>query len=213
MDARLASDLVGVLERMIAAPQNLTAIRDLAAGVERHLADSLTYRLLPDHPGSICDIGSGGGMPGLVLALLLPDRAVTLVESERRKAHWLEDEARRLDNVRVVADRTEALAGAERERFDTVTARAMAPPAATLEMAAPLVRVGGRLVVWTTTESDDAWRTTDPVLATLGFGDRQPFPVHPFAGSRRILMLIPKIAPTPPTFPRRPGRAATRPLA
>ncbi len=213
LDAPAAAALLAMLDRLLAEPQNLTAIRDRDEAVARHLADSLAYFCLPPHPGTLCDIGSGGGMPGLVLARMLPDDRVTLVESEGRKAQWLAREAEGLENVTVVHDRSEALAARDREQFDTVTARALAPPAATLELAAPLVRVGGRVVVWTSSDSADAWHAVDPVLERLGFGSRQAVSVDPFPDSRRMLMLISKVTPTPLTFPRRPGRATKRALA
>ncbi len=213
LEPETATSLVAMLDRLLAEPQNLTAIHDRDEAIARHLADSLAYFCLPSHAGALCDVGSGGGLPGLVVARMLPGEHVTLVESEGRKAQWLAREAARLGNVTVVHDRSESLAARDRERFGTVTARALAPPAATLELTAPLVRVGGRVVVWTSTDSAGAWDDADPVLERLGFGVRQAVPVDPFPDSRRMLMLIPKVAPTPMTFPRRPGRATKRALA
>ncbi|MGB1526952.1 MAG: 16S rRNA (guanine(527)-N(7))-methyltransferase RsmG, partial [Miltoncostaeaceae bacterium] len=91
---------------------------------------------------------SGGGFPGLALAAVLPDVPVTLVESERRKAAWLVRASAGFPNVRVVADRSETLARAERDAHHVVTARALGPLPVVLELAAPLLAWRGRLVAW-----------------------------------------------------------------
>lgn len=212
LDRATASALVAFASRLIASPQNLTAIRDLDEAVDRHLSDSLAVASLPLVDGPICDIGSGGGAPGLVMAYLMPDRPLTLVESERRKADWLEDEASDLPRVTVVGARTEEFATHAREQFAVVTARAVAPPRSVLELAAPLVAVGGQFVVWTSVDAADEWAEAQPVAAHLGFGSADVYDVTPFAHARRRLVLFPKHEATPATYPRRPGRATKRPL-
>lgn len=194
-------------------PQNLTAVTSIADGVDRHLADSLAFATL-DHAGvgQLCDIGSGGGMPGLVIAQLMPHVNVTCVESEQRKAQWLMRAAEGLTNVRVVPDRSETLATSERERFDVVTARAVAPAPVVLELVAPLVAVGGRAIVWSSNDDVPLWQRCEPVARELGFDAPRVHPVQPFPDARRALIELPKRRPTDPRFPRRPGRAAKRPL-
>lgn len=205
--------LLVLLDAMAAEPQNLTAIGDALEAVDRHVADSLAALALPEvaSAAACVDVGSGGGFPGLALAAARPGMAVTLVESERRKADWLRRASAGFPNVRVVADRSEHLATAERERWPLATARALAPPPVALELTAPLVEVGGAVVLW---------RGDDPRLdaaaaaaaAALGLEPRPPARVEPFPGARRRLQAFAKVAPTPDGFPRRPGRAAKRPL-
>jgi len=208
-----ASALVDLLHAMRSEPQNLTAITDLLEAVDRHLADSLAALALPEvaTAAACVDVGSGGGFPGLPLAVARPDMEVTLVESERRKAEWLRRASDGLANVRVVADRSEHLATASRERWPLATARALAPPPVTLELAAPLVRVGGTVVLW---RGDDPAPDADArsAAALLGLEPRCPVPVTPFPGARRRLQAFVKVSPTPARFPRRPGRAVKRPL-
>lgn len=214
LDRPLAAQLVALLDRMGAEPQNLSAIGDVLEGVDRHLADSLSGLAIPElaQAPAIADIGSGAGFPGLVLAMFRPECAVTLVESERRKAEWLTREAASLPNVRVVGERTETLARREREGWPVVTARAVAPFPAVVELAAPLVAPGGCLVVWRGDDAtdDDRARTA---ASLLGFGDVRSVPVTPFPDARRALHVFTKTAPTDPRYPRRAGRATARPIA
>ncbi len=214
LDPAVAEALIGLLERLAAEPQNLSSIDDPHEAVDRHLADSLSGLCVDELRSAteLADIGSGGGFPGLVLAMFRPECAVTLVESERRKADWLAREAARLPNVRVVAERTETLATNERESWPAVTARAVAPFAAVVELAAPLISVGGSLVVWRGDRDDDdvaGCRAAEIV----GLARDRVIPVEPFPGARRTLHVFHKEAATPERFPRRPGRATKRPLA
>lgn len=205
--------LVALLRDMAAQPQNLTAVCDEHDGVDRHLADALSALVLPLPDGPACDIGSGGGIPGLVLARVRPGVPHTLIEAEGRKAEWLRRASGRMPNVRVLHARTEDVATRQREAFALVTARAVAPPIPTLELAAPLVSRGGSLVVWTARDSAEAWDDAGAAAETLGFGVPAVTDVSPFADARRRLLRFEKHLRTPGTYPRRPGRATKRPLA
>jgi len=147
--------------------------------------------------GAIVDVGSGGGSPGIPLACALPERAVTLVEAERRKCRFLEEWAP--PNVRVVWGRAEEQA---LEAFGVGLAKALARPATAVEWVLPLVQVGGAAVLWLgpSAELDLVAR----VAAKLGGGEPE---------LRDGLTVIPKLEPTPPGFPRRVGVARKRPLA
>jgi len=210
-----AADLVALLDRMAVEPQNLTAIEDVRDGVERHLADSLAAASLPLLAGerSVVDLGSGGGFPGIALAIARPGLAVTLVESEKRKAEWLRRASAGLPNVRVVADRSESLATAERERFAVVTARALGPLPVVLELAAPLLAPGGTLLAWRGQRAAEEEARGATAAAALGLEPGAVHPVRPFPGAARHLHEYVKTGSTPARYPRRPGRAAKRPLA
>lgn len=210
-----AGAMIALLDQLALETQNVTAIDPFEGGLDRHLADSLTALTLGEvrRARTLVDIGSGGGFPGLPLAIARPDCAVTLVESERKKAEWIARAGSDLPNVRVVADRSETLAVREREAWDVATARAVAPLAVTLELAAPLVATGGTVVVWRGPEDPAEERRAAVAAAALGLGSPTIVPVTPFAGAQRHLHVYPKQAPTPHRFPRRPGRAAKRPLA
>ena len=128
---------------------NLTSITDLDEAWRKHVLDALTIvPLLAKLPAAaqVADVGSGGGVPGIPLALARPDLRFVLVEATRKKAAFLEAVAAelKLSNVRVVADRAETLA-ATKPAFDAVTARAVASLDVLIGWTAPLVRRGGRL--------------------------------------------------------------------
>jgi 16S rRNA (guanine527-N7)-methyltransferase len=187
---------------------NLTGARSVAA-LEPHLADA--QRLLSlDWSGveSVIDIGSGGGMPAIPLAIQLQQIRFTLVEADRRKAAFLEHVAGKLalQNVVVSTERAEVLGHdpAFRERFDRATARAAARPAVLLELALPLLRVGGLLI--------DQVGQVDPqtlVAAARRLGGGTPSLRRVTGG---LMLLVAKETPTPSEYPRRPGIPSRRPL-
>lgn len=110
---------------------------------ERHLVNcALVTDLVPER-ASVCDIGSGAGLPGIVMAIRRPDLSVTLVEPLLRRTTFLDEaiESLGLENVEVVRSRAEALHGIR--TFDVVTSRAVAPMVRLSEWSLPLVRTGG----------------------------------------------------------------------
>jgi 16S rRNA (guanine527-N7)-methyltransferase len=213
--ADAAAALIALVDRLAAQKQNLTTITDVDDAIDRHLADSLVALALPEVrvAATIVDIGSGGGFPGIPLAAALPDAVVTLVESEKKKAQWLQRCADDFPNLRIVADRSEHLAAARREEWSLATARALASPAVALELVAPLVSVGGHVVLWRTADADPSLDAdAEAAAAVLGLERRESLAVTPFPGARRMLDRYAKVQPTPERFPRRAGRAAKRPL-
>jgi 16S rRNA (guanine527-N7)-methyltransferase len=183
--------------------------------VERvHIADSLAGLEVPAvrEAGRIVDLGSGAGLPGLVLAIARAEAEVVLVESVGKKCAWLERTAEELglENVRVACARAEELAEAP---FDVVTARALAVLPVLCEYAAPLLREGGVLVAWK--GAVDEREAADGLYAAevLGLAREEVRAVEPYAGSeRRTLHIFRKLRPTPEMYPRRAGMAAKRPL-
>jgi 16S rRNA (guanine527-N7)-methyltransferase len=201
-----------LVELMAAAPVRVTAV-EAGEGLDRHVEDALTGAdaVAAAPPGPLVDVGSGGGVPGLVLALRFPDRPVTLVESNGRKAAFLVEaaEALGLETVTVVGDRSEAFArGPGRDAFSVATCRALAPPPVALELCLPLVRPGGRLVLYAGAVDSAVLAR---VAAELGAELDAEVPV-PGAERRRLVVAV-KRTPTPDRFPRRAGMAAKRPLS
>ena len=194
-----AAILEGWLAAVISTP-GLTAIRDPATARAVLLDDALrAVDLVAATAGSIVDVGSGGGTPGLPLAATFPDRPVTLLEAERRKCRFLETWAAQLPNVSVVWGRAEEQ---EPEQFGVAVAKALAHPPTAAEWCLPLVREGGLVVLWVG-ESAEPERVA-LVADRLG-GELEASP----AG----LLAIRKTGLTPPGFPRRVGVAKKRPLA
>ena len=211
----VAGPLIALLDRIAVEPQNLTSVDVFADGVERHLVDSLAGLVLEcvRTATSLVDLGSGGGFPGVPLAMACPECAVTLVEIERSKADWLARATRDLPNVRVVADRSEHLGMREREAWQVATARALAPLPVLVELAAPLIALDGTLVAWRGPRDPDEEARAARACAMLGL---EPGPITAVVVSdsaERHLHEYRKVRPTPDRFPRRPGRAAKRALA
>ena len=147
--------------------------------------------------GAIVDVGSGGGSPGIPLAVALPEREVTLLEAERRKCDFLRRWAP--PNATVIRGRAEEQ---PLESFGVALAKALAQPPVAAEWCLPLVRTGGAAILWIGPTADlDA---LSRAAGRLGGG-----PPEEHDG----LVVIPKLAPTPPGFPRRAGVAKKRPLA
>ncbi len=151
VDAATLSRLGDYLARLLAMNEqmNLTAIEDPETAWERHVLDavSLLPLLVEIGPGSrLADVGSGGGLPGIPIAIARPDLRVTLVEATQKKAAFLTAVAAALslDNVSVRAERAEQLGMGElRGAFDAVTARAVGRLATLVPLTAPFARTGG----------------------------------------------------------------------
>ena len=172
-----------------------------------HVDDALAAASLLER-GPVVDVGSGGGSPGIPLALARPDLEFHLLEARAKKCAFLERAARELPNVSVVCARAEEHArGTGRDAYGAAVARALAPAPVAVEWCLPLVAVGG-LAVLHTGEPDPR---AGAVAGKLGGGEPRVLPVP--GTERRHLLVFRKLAPTPPGFPRRPGIAKKRPLA
>jgi 16S rRNA (guanine527-N7)-methyltransferase len=156
------------------------------------------------------DLGSGGGLPGLALAVSLPDSSWVLVDAMRKRTAFLEravDELELQDRVVVVTARAEEVGRdpAFRGRSSVVVARGFGPPAVTAECAAPLVRVGGFVVV-SEPPDPDAGRWSAAGLAELGLATPQFLPGPPSLVRLRLTEEVPD------RYPRRVGVPGKRPL-
>lgn len=187
------------LAAVLATP-GLTALRDPAEARRVLLDDALRgVELVAREEGSVVDVGSGGGSPGIPLAAALLDRDVTLLEAARRKCDFLERWSAELPKVRVVWGRAEEQ---PLETHGVAVAKALAHPPTSAEWCLPLVRQGGAVVLWVGPSVDrDALARVAVRLAA------QP---EPCPGGFVVLR---KTGPTPPGFPRRTGVARKRPLA
>jgi 16S rRNA (guanine527-N7)-methyltransferase len=208
---------LGLLLELVAAEHSsITAVRDPAQGVDVHVADSLVALELPEVRDArrIADLGSGGGFPGLVMAIALPDARVALVESVGRKVDFLRGAIERLELANVEAIQARAEAWPEGMGAQAlVTARALAPLPVLVEYAAPLLTVGGSLVAWKGARDHAEEADGRAAAAALGMEEPQARPVAPFRAAReRHLYLSSKVSATPAGYPRRPGMARKRPF-
>jgi 16S rRNA (guanine527-N7)-methyltransferase len=187
------------LGEVLATP-GLTGLDDPAQARQVLLDDALrAIPVLERLPGDVVDVGSGGGTPGIPLAASLPERAFTLLEAERRKCDFLMRVTGDLDNVTVIWVRAEEQAT---DSFGVALAKALAKPPVAVELTLPLVAPGGAALLWL---GDSADRDAVSAAADL-LGGRLEDEVDG-------LVVLRKLRPTPPGFPRRPGVAKKRPLA
>lgn len=198
----------------LADPEAPTTVHDPAEAVDVHVADSLAGLAVPAlrAAGRIADLGSGAGLPGLALAVALPDAIVTCVESAGRKAAFIAAtaEAMGLANVEVRPVRVEEWTDG---RCDAVCARALAPLAVLVEYAAPLLQDGGALIAWKGARDPDEELTAARAADEVGLEPHPVRQVAPFPGAdHRHLHVFVKARPTPARFPRRVGVARKRSL-
>ena len=190
---------------------NLTGARTLEQ-VEALIADAgAMVRASWTGISSVIDIGSGGGLPAVPLALAMPKVQFTLLEANARKCAFLEHVAGTLglSNVVVIAGRAEELGHrpALRGQFDRAISRAAARPQVLLELALPFVRTGGDLVAQVSPLDP---HLLEPAARLLGGGTPR---LEPVGAGGHALMVVPKLAPTPSRFPRRAGLPGRKPLA
>lgn len=198
---------------------NLTAVRDPVAAVRVLLLDSLTAVTLlrADGVDAFVDIGSGGGFPGLPIAIALPARRVVLVDSVAKKARFLATATDALgvaDRVEAFAGRAEALAAdrRHRERWPAVTARAVGGLAELAELGLPLLAPGGILVAWKRGDIGAEVEAGRAAVEVLGGGVPRSVPVDERLGlPGHRLVVIEKVRPTPTGYPRDPALRRRRP--
>lgn len=219
LPAAAAAKIARLAELVAEAKLNLTAIKAWEQVLVKHLLDSLAPLALacPPLPGQrVADLGSGGGFPGLVLAAAVVEAEFTLIEAVGKKAAFLAGarDSLRLANVTVLNMRAEEACGdGRREAFDLVTARAIASLPVLVELAHPLLRVGGGLLAWKGPEGVREIEAAAGAMARLP-AETEDLKAYelPAGLGQRLLILIRKTGPTPAGFPRRPGMAEKRPL-
>ena len=222
--ALLPDSFGDAIERYVAllletnARLNLTRIVDPEPIAKLHLLDAISALPVLDRIGArrAIEIGSGGGVPGLVLAIARPEMSWTLVDSVRKKADALRSFAAALElsNVEVLGERAETMGRdpAHRERYDVVAARACASLPVLAEYALPLARVGGSLLAWKAELADDELRRGRTAAAELGGGGPEVLPAGiDLLGGHRFVVVA-KVDRTPDRYPRPPGAPTKRPL-
>lgn len=187
------------LEELIATP-GMTGIDDLDSARRTLLDDALRAApVVAQVAGPVVDVGSGGGTPGVPLAVALPERSFTLLEAERRKCDFLERATAPLANVRVIWGRAEEQSV---DAYGVALAKALAKPPVAAELCLPLVAPGGIALLWLGESADlDAVEDVSKQLDAHVERDLDG------------LVILRKLGPTPVGFPRRPGMAKKRPLA
>lgn len=198
---------------------NLTAIRDREGIRVKHFLDSLTclraFPALQNH--KVIDIGTGAGFPGIPLKLYCPGIHLTLVESIGKKATFCRHMAETLElkNVDVLALRAEEMGRlpAHREQYDLALARAVAPLPVLAEYLLPLLKRGGKMLAQKGETAPAECQQAEHAIQMLGGRLEKLIPVTlPGVTGERYLVLVEKIAATPPAYPRPTGVPQKKPL-
>jgi 16S rRNA (guanine527-N7)-methyltransferase len=198
---------------------NLTAVRDPGEAWVRHIFDALTLlpvlaeALASGQRLRVCDVGAGGGVPGIPLAIVMPRADVTLLEATGRKCEFLHAAIASLglSNAAVVNGRSERVGafpgGPLRDSFDVVTARALGRIAVASELCLPLARVGGLVVLVKGQKADEELDEAGPALHALHAGHAGTIDTP-----TGRLVVLEKHRPTPKIYPRRDGEPKRAPI-
>ncbi|HJR80472.1 MAG TPA: 16S rRNA (guanine(527)-N(7))-methyltransferase RsmG [Anaerolineales bacterium] len=198
---------------------NLTAIRDAESIRTKHFLDSfscvLAWKGAP--PSQLIDVGTGAGFPGVPLKILYPNLKLTLVESVGKKAMFCQHIVRvlGLEQVEVIQARAEDLGQnlRHREKYDWAVARAVANLNVLSEYLIPLVKIGGAILAQKGESGPAEAQSAENAMGLLGGKLKQLIPVHlPGVADDRYLIVVEKVAATPPKYPRKPGIPMKQPL-
>jgi len=202
------------LKELLKAPCNLTALRKLDSAVHKNVAEILIPLKNENLNGSLLDVGSGNGVPGLILAIFFPKLKVTLLDSRKKSVRFLEHVVRELNlgNVTVVKERAESFSREHREEYDYVTARAVARLNILVEICAPALKVGGRLLFYKGPSFEEELKEAGKALSELKVELEKVRKYTLKTGERRCLLVLKKMDRSPEKYPRRVGIPFKRPL-
>lgn len=200
---------------------NVIGTRDFAEILHRHVLDSLSCLIFAPlrTARKVADIGSGGGLPGIPLAVMLPDAEITLIESVGKKAAFLRyvSDELELANIEVLNTRVEEAAREETRRgtYDACTVRALARLSVIAEYSLPLLKSGGHVVAMKGREDTEERTEGERASVVLGGRECDEIPVSQVSGAEqrdRRLLLLEKVGETPPEYPRKAGTPVRNPL-
>ena len=193
---------------------NLTGITDDKGVANLHLLDSLTVMASADLSGkTLIDVGCGAGFPGVPLSIACPEAKITLLDSLAKRMNWLETVLPQLGvaNARCVTARAEEEVTKCRETYDYATSRAVARLNVLLELTAPYVRVGGAVLAMKGSAAREELEEAKNAIFKLGLKleEVRDFDID---GAIHSVIVLRKVQPTPPRFPRRFSKIKQAPL-
>ena len=196
---------------------NLTRIADRESAEVHHVGDALTLlKFIPAGPLRLADVGSGGGVPGIPLAIVRPDVRVLLIEATRKKAAFLEQASGQLglQNVQVIAARAEDAGRMPqlRQTCDVVVARAVGTMDWLAEWCLPLLKTGGKLLAMKGPKAAEELPAAEHAIRLLGGSSPDVHPAGLPGADNHVIVEIRKIRSTPSTYPRPATQAKNRPL-
>lgn len=217
-----AERLYRLTERMLAVNKsmNLTAITDEKAVILRHYVDSLTISSHIPIGAAVIDVGCGAGFPTLPLAIFRPDLSITALDGTAKRIAYVEETANQLglSNVTAIAGRAEEYACKPeyREKFDVVTARAVAALQVLSELCLPFCRVEGTMIAMKSQQAEEELRSAERCITLCGGKNPSLLSCNLTADEEKIeertLILIPKVVSTPKNYPRHFSKISKKPL-
>ena len=190
---------------------NLTAITEPQAVAKLHFADCLALLKMVNFKNkSVIDVGCGAGFPGVPLKLGEPSIRLTLLDSLQKRITWLTETMQSMNvDATCVAARAEEYP--HREEFDIATSRAVARLNILCELCLPFVKVGGYFVAMKAAAADEELQEAKRAISQLG-GKLERIAEYEIDGATRRVLLIRKVKPTPPQYPRRFAKIKQSPL-
>lgn len=192
---------------------NLTAITEPEQVAKLHLLDSISLLTVMDLKGKkLIDVGCGAGFPGVPVKIACPEVKLTLLDSLGKRMNWLEQVLPTLGvGAQCVTARAEEAVTACRETYDVATSRAVARLNILLELTAPYVKVGGTVLAMKGTAAKEELEEAKNAIKRLGLRLREvrEFPVD---GTAHTVIILDKVIPTPPQYPRRYAKIKASPL-
>ena len=193
---------------------NLTAITEPDRVAQLHLLDSLSVLTVADlHGKRLIDVGCGAGFPGVPLKIACPDVQLTLLDSLGKRMNWLSQSALPQLSLEVecVTARAEEAVADRRESYDFATSRAVARLNILLELTAPYVKVGGKVLAMKGTAAEEELAEAKNAIRRLGL-QVEKVAKFPMEGTEHSVIVLRKVAPTPPQYPRRYAKIKASPL-
>ena len=192
---------------------NLTAITEPTQVAKLHLLDSLTVAKSADLKGKrLIDVGCGAGFPGVPLKIACPEADVTLLDSLGKRMAWLERILPELGiEATCITARAEEFAPKGREKYDYATSRAVARLNSLLELTAPFVKVGGAVLAMKGSAAREELAEAKNAISKLGL-KLERIDDYPIDGTAHSVIVLRKIKPTPPQYPRRYAKIKQSPL-
>ncbi len=192
---------------------NLTAITEPEQVAKLHLLDSISLLTLEDLRGKrLIDVGCGAGFPGVPVKIACPEAKVTLLDSLGKRINWLENVLPTLGvEAECVTARAEEAVEARREQYDYATSRAVARLNILLELTAPYVKVGGKVLAMKGTAAMEELKEAKNAVKKLGL-QLERVAEFPVDGTAHTVIVLKKVAATPRQYPRRYAKIKQAPL-
>lgn len=193
---------------------NLTAICEYEEVLDKHFYDSLLLSFNKEIKGSLVDVGTGAGFPGVVLKIVYPDLKVTLIEPLKKRCVFLNEliEKLGLKDIEVINSRGEDFSLTNREKYDFVTARAVSNLNMLIEICGAMVKIGGYFIALRGLNGKEEIENASLAIKKMGFDVENINEFELNDGSKRIIAYLKKIGPTPKVLPRNYSIIKRKPL-